>query len=63
MIEEKCLKYDPVCVVELLLHEKKCSYENGKLSVFEFLKKHVLLNMHVFKFYVCFLAAIKEQCP
>lgn len=36
--EEKCLKYDLVCVVELLLHEEKCSYENGKFSVFESLK-------------------------
>ena len=63
MNEEKCLKYDPVYVVELLLHEEKCSYENGKLSEFESLRKHVILSMHVLKFYVCFSAAIKEQCP
>jgi len=29
------LKYDPVCVVELLLHKEKCIYENGRLSGFE----------------------------
>jgi len=38
MLEENnCSKYDPVCVVELLLHEKYI-YENGRLSGFESLK-------------------------
>jgi hypothetical protein len=36
--ENNSLKYDPLCVVEMLLHEEKCIYENGRLSGFESLK-------------------------
>ena len=53
MNKKKCLKYDPVCVVELLLHEEKCSYENDEFSVFESLKNmYIWACMCYFKFVI-----------
>jgi len=60
--ENNNLKYDPVCVVELLLHEEKCIYENGRLSGFESLK-HMSFEHTCTECCVCFSASITEQCP
>jgi len=60
--ENNCLKYGPVCVVELLLHEEKCNYENRKLSEYESLK-NMFFWAYMYSICFWFSASIKEQCP
>ena len=51
--ENNSLKYDPVCVIQLLLQEEKCIYENDRLSGFGSLK-HMFFRAYVLNFVFVF---------
>jgi hypothetical protein len=57
--ENNCLKYDTVCVVELLLREEKCIYESGRLSGFESLK-HMLFWAQIYSI-LCLISSFNQR--
>ena len=60
--ENNSLKYDPLCVVELLLHEEKCIYENGRLSGFESLK-HMFFWAYMYSILCLFFSFNQRRVP